>query len=329
MKGESDGGDQKVPRLLGVQKRRARRRRERSPVLAVLPVVAGPALAHVAARGLGAVHAGRHVPAGVHVTRVHTPPPEVPCGDRPALPHPGTRLSHRRSAFRRGGGGRRPSARGCIRNLQPPQDPLSRLLCGGKPQRPSESREARTLGGSDLETRPRNHGKVRRSGGPTWKHGGQGLPGCPGAGEAGGAGGTSQASPRQSEASTQRIIRKCVPFTPAPSISMCPEDTPGSVPAAGEDKTGQGPLLSHKTPLRAPQTRRELTAEPAPGSACLGGLKHRRRRPPWTGGCRQGRVGAHLCHTRRHSRPRCCGSGCGEGRGRRSRGPPPHSRPSP
>ena len=125
---------------------------ERSPVLAVLPVVAGPALAHVAARGLGAVHAGRHVPAGIHVTRVHTPPPEVPCGDRPALPHPGTRLSHRRAAFRRGGGGGRPSARGCVRNLQPPRDPPSRLLCRGKPRG------------------PRNHRKLRRSGGLTWKH---------------------------------------------------------------------------------------------------------------------------------------------------------------
>ena len=302
---------------------------ERSPVLAVLPVVAGPALAHVAARGLGAVHAGRHVPAGIHVTRVHTPPPEVPCGDRPALPHPGTRLSHRRAAFRRGGGGGRPSARGCVRNLQPPRDPPSRLLCRGKPQRPSESQEAQTLGGPDLETRPRNHGKLGHSGGPTWKHGGEGLPGCPGAGEAEGAGGTSHASPRQSEASTQRIICKHEPFTPAPSISTCPEDTPGSVPAAGEDETALGPRLSHKTPLRAPQTYREVTVEPAPGSACLGGFKHRRRHSSQTGGCRQCQVGAHLCHTRRHSRPRCCGSGCGEGRGRRSRGPPPHSRPSP
>lgn len=82
----------------------------RSPVLAVLPIVAGPALTHVAARGVGAVHAGCHVPAGVHVTRIHTPLPKVPCGDRPALPHPGTRLSHRRSAFREGVGGERPSA---------------------------------------------------------------------------------------------------------------------------------------------------------------------------------------------------------------------------
>ena len=56
----------------------------RSPVLAVLPIVAGPALTHVAARGVGAVHAGCHVPAGVHVTRIHTPLPKVPCGDRPA-----------------------------------------------------------------------------------------------------------------------------------------------------------------------------------------------------------------------------------------------------
>lgn len=59
-----------------------------SPVLAVLPVVAGPTLAHVAPRGVGAVHAGCHVLAGVHMTRVHTLPSKVPCGDRPALAHP-------------------------------------------------------------------------------------------------------------------------------------------------------------------------------------------------------------------------------------------------
>lgn len=58
------------------------------PVLAVLAVVAGPALAHVAPRGPGPVHARRDVLAGVQVAHVHTLPSEVPCGDRPASPPP-------------------------------------------------------------------------------------------------------------------------------------------------------------------------------------------------------------------------------------------------
>ena len=311
MKGESDGGDRNPHAHLGFRNEGPAAGGEHSPVLAVLPVVAGPALAHVAARGLGAVHAGRHVLAGVHVTRVHTPPPVVPCGDRPALPHPGTRLSHRRSAFRRGGGGGRPSARGCVRNLQPLRDPLSRLLCRGKPQRPSESQEAQTLGGSDLET--------RRTGPPR-------LPG--------GGGGWGSWRYQPSITSTVRgehptyYLQTCA-FHSRSLDQYVPGGYTQSVPAAGEDETAQGPLLSHKTPLWAPQTRREVTVEPAPGSACLGGFKHRRCHSSQTGGRRQDQVGAHLCHTRRHSRPRCCGSGCGEGRGRRSRGPPPHSRPSP
>lgn len=58
------------------------------PVLAVLPVVGGPALTHVAPRGARAAHAGRRVLTGVQVTHVHTLPSEVPCGDRPASPPP-------------------------------------------------------------------------------------------------------------------------------------------------------------------------------------------------------------------------------------------------
>lgn len=58
------------------------------PVLAVLAVVAGPALARVAPRGAGPVHARRDVLAGVQMAHVHTLPSEVPCGDRPASPLP-------------------------------------------------------------------------------------------------------------------------------------------------------------------------------------------------------------------------------------------------
>lgn len=57
-------------------------------VLAVLAVVAGPALAHVAPRGAGLVHARRDVLAGVQLAHVHTLPSEVPCRDRPALSPP-------------------------------------------------------------------------------------------------------------------------------------------------------------------------------------------------------------------------------------------------
>lgn len=50
--------------------------------------MARAALAHVAPRGVGAVHAGRHVLAGVHVARVHTLSAEVPWRERPVLPRP-------------------------------------------------------------------------------------------------------------------------------------------------------------------------------------------------------------------------------------------------
>lgn len=58
----------------------------RLPALAVLPVAAGAALTHVAARGAGAVHAGRDVLTGVQVADVHAVPPKVPCGDRRTTP---------------------------------------------------------------------------------------------------------------------------------------------------------------------------------------------------------------------------------------------------
>lgn len=55
-------------------------------VLTILPIVAGPALAGVASRGVGGAHAGRHMLAGVQETCVHTLFSKVPCGD-------GTRIS--------------------------------------------------------------------------------------------------------------------------------------------------------------------------------------------------------------------------------------------
>lgn len=109
---------------------------------------------------------------------------------------------------------------------------------------------------------PRNHRKHGRSGGPTWKHGGEGLPGCPGWWETGGADGTSQA-PRLPKASTRHTILKRVPFTSAPSCQCVTGGFSGSVPAPRRrDSAGAPPRLRSTAP--APHARREVLGSQRP-----------------------------------------------------------------
>ena len=87
--------------------------------------------------------------------------------------------------------------------------------------------------------------------------------------EAGGADGTSQASPRQSEASTQHVILKRVPFTTAPSC-QCARRVQWECPCPQVKRQHRGP--SSVTKHSSGTTRRQRAAGgPAPGSACGAG----------------------------------------------------------
>lgn len=116
-------------------------------VLAVLAVVAGPALARIAPRGAGLVHARRDVLAGVQLAHVHTLPSEVPCRDRSALSPPQNLPTTPHAPLRA-----RASRLGRLSHLCLPQTPLP-VLCPhrGPGWRRAESRDTPTFGGSDLE----------------------------------------------------------------------------------------------------------------------------------------------------------------------------------
>lgn len=63
-------------------------------VLAVLPIVAGPTFAGVAAGTVGGAHTCCYVLAGVQETRVHTLSSKVPCGDRASISSASRLLLH-------------------------------------------------------------------------------------------------------------------------------------------------------------------------------------------------------------------------------------------
>lgn len=63
-------------------------------VLTVLPIVAGPAFAGVAAETVGVAHTCCYVLAGVQETRVHTLSSKVPCGDRASISSTSRLLLH-------------------------------------------------------------------------------------------------------------------------------------------------------------------------------------------------------------------------------------------